>query len=125
MYAQVIVDIAVEEVDRVFTYRVPQGMTVGPGYRVSVPFGPRMKEGYVLKLTQDAAIEAGFRDDLTVSGRTGTKGDPDLEVAGYSAFGTNYSGASFVTSGVGSAEPPVRIWCPPGALIVDFLPDKD
>ena len=31
----------------------------------------------------------------------------------------------FVTSGVGSAEPPVRIWCPPDALIVDFLPDED
>ena len=29
----------------------------------------------------------------------------------------------FVTSGVGSAEPPVRIWCPPDILIVDFLPD--
>lgn len=64
MYAQVIVDIAVEEVDRVFTYRVPQGMTVGPGYRVSVPFGPRMKEGYVLKLTQDAAIEESRIKDI-------------------------------------------------------------
>jgi uncharacterized protein len=31
----------------------------------------------------------------------------------------------FVSSGVGSAEPPVRIWCPPDALIVDFLPDED
>lgn len=31
----------------------------------------------------------------------------------------------FVTSGVGSAEPPIRIWCPPDALIVDFLPEQD
>lgn len=29
----------------------------------------------------------------------------------------------FVTSGVGSAEPPVRLWCQPDVLVVDFLPD--
>ena len=55
----------------------------------------------VAAMAQDPSIEAGFRDDLTVSGLTGSKADPDLEVAGYAAFGTNYSGASFVTSGVG------------------------
>ena len=55
----------------------------------------------VAAMAQDPSIEAGFRDDLTVSGLTGSKADPDLEVAGYAAFGTNYSGALFVTSGVG------------------------
>ncbi|MGE5602961.1 MAG: metallophosphoesterase [Nitrososphaerales archaeon] len=28
----------------------------------------------------------------------------------------------FVTWGVGSAAPPLRIWCPPDVLVVDFLP---
>ena len=52
-------------------------------------------------LAQDPSIEAGFRDDLTVMGRDGTRQEPDVEVYGYSAFGTNLSGAAYVTSGVG------------------------
>ena len=50
---------------------------------------------------QDINVEAGFEDDVTVRGRNGSKADPDLEVQGYTAFGTNFSTASFVTSGVG------------------------
>ena len=56
MYAQVIVDIAVSEVDRLFTYRVPEGMAVGPGWRVRVPFGPARKEGWVLGLSETADL---------------------------------------------------------------------
>jgi predicted MPP superfamily phosphohydrolase len=41
---------------------------------------------------------------------------------GHFVFGRTHL---FVTSGVGSAEPPVRIWCPPDALVVDFLPEED
>jgi predicted MPP superfamily phosphohydrolase len=41
---------------------------------------------------------------------------------GHFVFGRTHL---FVTSGIGSAEPPVRIWCPPDALIVDFLPEQD
>ncbi len=29
----------------------------------------------------------------------------------------------FVSAGVGSAEPPLRIWCQPDVLVVDFVPD--
>lgn len=50
---------------------------------------------------QDIGTEAGFEDDVTIRGRGGSKADPDLEVHGYTAFGTNFSAASFVTSGVG------------------------
>ncbi len=56
MYAQVIVDIAVSEVDRLFTYRVPAGMSVSPGWRVRVPFGPARKEGWVLGLSDTADL---------------------------------------------------------------------
>ena len=48
MFAEVIVDIAHEAVDRVFTYRVPEGMRLEIGMRVRVPFGARPKEGCVL-----------------------------------------------------------------------------
>ena len=56
MYAQVIVDIAVSEVDRLFTYRVPDSMNVGPGWRVRVPFGPTHKEAWVLSLSETADL---------------------------------------------------------------------
>ena len=41
MYAEIIIDIASEQIDRVFTYRVPEDMRLAPGMRVRVPFGPR------------------------------------------------------------------------------------
>ncbi len=52
-FCQVIVDIAHEDVDRVFTYRVPEGMALCPGMRVHVPFG-RMKrvEGIVVEMAE-------------------------------------------------------------------------
>ena len=52
MYAEIIMDIAAEQVDRVFTYRVPDGMLLQPGYRVSVPFGRNEKEGFVIRLKE-------------------------------------------------------------------------
>lgn len=56
MYAQVIVDIASEAVDRVFSYRVPDGMRLCPGTRVKVPFGRLTKEGYVLSLSDSCDL---------------------------------------------------------------------
>lgn len=57
MFCQVIVDIASEEVDRVFTYRVPQGMALCPGMRVHVPFGPRKRiEGVVVEMVESCDL---------------------------------------------------------------------
>ena len=39
MYAQVFIDIAHAEVDRLFTYRIPDGLSISPGMHVLVPFG--------------------------------------------------------------------------------------
>ena len=47
-FAQVIVDIAHADLDRVFTYAIPEGMALQVGMRVAVPFGRQEKEGYVL-----------------------------------------------------------------------------
>ncbi len=52
MYAEIIVDIAVEAVDRVFTYAIPEGMQLQPGMRVEVPFGRMKKEGFVIRLKE-------------------------------------------------------------------------
>jgi primosomal protein N' (replication factor Y) len=56
-YCRVIVDLAADDVDRLFTYRVPEGMALSPGQRVAVPFGPRRLEGWVIALTDEADIE--------------------------------------------------------------------
>ena len=56
VFAQVIVDIVHENVARTFTYLVPDGMTLAPGWRVSVPFGRRTIEGVVLSLTEDCDL---------------------------------------------------------------------
>ena len=50
-YCRVIVDLAADDVDRLFTYRVPEGMALSPGQRALVPFGPRKLEGWVIELT--------------------------------------------------------------------------
>ena len=50
-YAQVIVDLSAEALDRVFTYAVPEGMEAVPGQLVSVPFGPQVREGFVVSLS--------------------------------------------------------------------------
>ena len=59
MYAQVIVDIAHSEVDRLFTYAVPEEMILTPGQHVLVPFGRGNKpiEGFVLGFMEDAPEE--------------------------------------------------------------------
>ena len=51
--------------------------------------------------SQDAGLEFGIEDDLTVMGVDGDTNDPDLEVKGYSVFGTS-DGATVATSGVGN-----------------------
>lgn len=53
-------------------------------------------------LAQDAGVEFGAEDDMTVLGQEGTKDDADLEVKGYSVFGTSGADAASVTSGVGN-----------------------
>ncbi|MDE7428231.1 MAG: primosomal protein N', partial [Lachnospiraceae bacterium] len=55
-YADVIIDIAHEKVDRIFQYRIPQELTaaVYPGVRVHVPFGKcnQDKVGYVVDISE-------------------------------------------------------------------------
>ena len=55
MTAEVIVDIASSETDRIFEYRSIEG--VREGARVRVPFGPREIEGYVMRLKEQPSID--------------------------------------------------------------------
>lgn len=57
-YADVIVDISIEALDRIFQYIIPESMTgqIALGSQVMVPFGKgnRMITGYVIGFSQDA-----------------------------------------------------------------------
>lgn len=56
-YADVIIDIAHEKVDRVFQYRIPEELSeqVRPGVQVHVPFGNGNQErtGYVVDISEE------------------------------------------------------------------------
>ena len=55
MFARIIIDIANSNVDRLFTYRIPEELDVKKGHRVIVPFGRGNKpqEGFVLDLCEE------------------------------------------------------------------------
>ena len=57
MYAQVIVDLSAEAVDRLFTYAVPGNMDLAPGMLVQVPFGPRRLDGFVVSLSETCDLD--------------------------------------------------------------------
>ncbi len=59
MYANVIVDISVEKLDRPFQYLIPDALEdqIHPGVLVEAPFGNRTIKGYVIELTNTAEIE--------------------------------------------------------------------
>lgn len=56
MFAKVIVDISNSNVDKLFSYSVPEGLKIAPGQRVLVPFGRGNKpiEGFVIELTEES-----------------------------------------------------------------------
>ena len=56
MFAQVIVDIAHSQVDKVFEYACPDDLVVGA--RVKVPFGGRMIDGFVIGVSRDSSYPA-------------------------------------------------------------------
>ena len=47
-YAQVIVKLYQKEKDRIYTYRIPEGLQLEVGMMVRAPFGGRKLEGFVI-----------------------------------------------------------------------------
>ena len=56
MFAQVIVDVAHSNVDKIFEYSCPDGLTAGA--RVKVPFGGRVLDGFVIGVSPASAYPA-------------------------------------------------------------------
>ena len=85
-YADVIVDISHENVDRPFQYRIPQELSdaVYPGVRVHVPFGlgNRDKTGYVVDISgqADYPIEK-IKDITSVDDRAITAESGQIQIA--------------------------------------------
>ena len=61
IYANIIIDISHESVDRVFQYRVPERLwgKLAAGQQVYIPFGAgnRRRKGYVVELTDRPEYE--------------------------------------------------------------------
>ena len=67
-FAEVIIDLVSNAVDRPFHYSVPpelQGKLL-PGMKVSLPLGNRRTEGYVLRLLEETPVES-LRDIIAIS----------------------------------------------------------
>lgn len=58
-YANIIVDISHEKLDKTFQYQVPETLKgkLAPGVQVVVPFGSRRLKGYIIELTDKPEIE--------------------------------------------------------------------
>lgn len=63
MYANIIIDISHEKVDRIFQYRIPLSLEgqVQVGSQVEIPFGvcDRLRKGYVVGLSEKAEFDIG------------------------------------------------------------------
>ena len=59
MFANVLVEIKSKKVDKTFTYKIPDKLIneVCVGSLVTIPFGKRELEGYVLKILDSCDIE--------------------------------------------------------------------
>lgn len=72
-YANVIVDISHEKLDKTFQYRVPQYLSdvIEPGTPVIVPFGARRIRGYVIELTDEAEYDPQKIKDIVSAAEGG------------------------------------------------------
>ncbi|MFR0600862.1 primosomal protein N' [Lactobacillus equicursoris] len=66
MIAQVIVDVAARQTDRVFDYLVPEGLEISIGSRVIVPFGNRKVQGFVVGFSEKSQFQGQLKDLLLV-----------------------------------------------------------
>ena len=67
-YANIIVDISIDKLDRTFSYRIPPELIgqIREGSRVRIPFGRgnTVRDGYVYSITDSAGVEPGKIKDI-------------------------------------------------------------
>lgn len=81
-YAQVIVKLYQKEQDRIYTYRIPEGLPLEVGMMVRVPFGGRKLEGFVIEISTACQYpEEKVREIECVLGREPVFGSSELSMA--------------------------------------------
>ncbi len=82
MYAEVIVDISHEKLDRPFTYKIPESLaaTVEEGSLVEIPFGKGNKiiSGYVIRIKENSDYDDSRIKDIAGLAKGGVKADSNL-----------------------------------------------
>ena len=64
MFAEVVVDVMADSLDKIFDYQCPENIDIKEGHRVLVPFGKRKLEGYVLKLKDSTDYQSRILKEL-------------------------------------------------------------
>ena len=109
MYANVIVDISHEKLDKTFQYLVPAGLEneIEPGVCVEIPFGNRKITGYVVEITENPEFDVDKIKPLCniVKGR-------DVEVSCTNEVGSSLGGSLLCLS---------ETLCIDKILFTDFL----
>ena len=57
MYADVLVEVKTNDLEKVFTYKVKDGMKAKVGMRALVPFGSRKIEGFIMKIYDERSFD--------------------------------------------------------------------
>ena len=106
-YANIIVDISHEKLDKTFQYRIPERMRerLTPGMQVYLPFGSRKIKGYVVELTDEPEYDVTKLKDIIVNNvydtlKKITGEDRDL----YKGYTTGYSDLDKILTGLNRSD---------------------
>ena len=99
-YADVIVEISHEKVDRAFQYLIPEALLgrIVPGIRVHVPFGQGNKDmtGYVVELSEKADYPVEKMKEIRSIDEKGTTLESDLIQTAY--WMKSHYGSTMITA---------------------------
>ena len=108
-YANIIIDISHEKVDRPFTYRIPEALRgrLCPGVRVLLPFGAgnTLRTGYVIGLTDECALPPDKVKEIAALAPTSTKREAEAPSAGTAHGQGTLASAAPLTACAGTAAP--------------------
>ena len=62
MLAEILINRPSKNLDRTFTYRIPDDGSVGVGWRVAVPFGSHTEEGIVLSVREEETVSYAVKN---------------------------------------------------------------
>lgn len=57
MFASILIEYRVKSLDKMFTYKIPNNLSVSIGNKVKVPFGNQIVNGIVLKINNESDVE--------------------------------------------------------------------